>query len=188
MGVNSRRLGSDLDCSDRRRSGSEDQDLTQATAVACQAYARAARARQALMNSQTTGRTEMKTMMRATAEKFCFDDRDVAEDVTQAEARGDPEDGAGDVVEGEGAVAHVAGAGDKRHERANDGHEACYHDRLAAVLLEERVRLFEVLAVEQAVQAAALVVRGEHLRPERPADAVVDGVADDGRREEHASP
>ena len=94
----------------------------------------------------------------------------------------------GDVVEREGAVGHIAGAGNERHERADDGHESCYDDRLAAVLLEEGVRLLQMLAVEQAMQAAALIVRREDLRAERAADAVVDGVADDGRGDEQRSP
>ena len=141
-------------------------------------------ARRALMNSQTTGSTEMKMMRMRDGREILLHDRDVTEHIAEAEARRDPEEGAGDVVEGERAVGHVAGAGDKRHERPHDGHEARDDDRLAAVLLEEGVRLLQVLAVEQPVQATALVVRREHFRPERAADAVVDGVADDRRGDE----
>ena len=84
---------------------------------------------------------------------------DVAEDVAEAETRRHPQESAGDVVEREGAIAHVAGASDKRYERAHDWHKARDDDRLAAVLLEERMRLVEVIAIEQFVEEALIVVR-----------------------------
>ena len=79
-------------------------------------------------------------------------------------------------------VGHVARAGNERHERSHDRHEPRDDDGLAAVLLEERMRLLEVLAVEEPVQPAALIVRGEDPRPEAAADAVVDRIAEDRRR------
>jgi hypothetical protein len=49
---------------------------------------------------------------------------------------------------------HLRRARDERHERPHDRHEPAEDDRLAAVLLEERVRAIEVLAVHQPAERA----------------------------------
>ena len=97
-------------------------------------------------------------MPSATSVKLFSHDRHVAERVAGERADADPDDAAGHVVERERAVGHGAGAGDERHERADDRHEAAEDDGLAAVLLEERVRLRQVVAVEQTMPAAGAIV------------------------------
>ena len=49
------------------------------------------------------------------------------------------------------------------------------------MLLEEGVRLFEVLAVQQAMKQALVILRAEYTRPDIPADRVVDGVTGNRR-------
>ncbi len=44
-----------------------------------------------------------------------------------------PQERAAHVVGGKAGVGHAADAGHERRKRAHDGHEACQHDRLAAV-------------------------------------------------------
>jgi hypothetical protein len=74
-------------------------------------------------------------------------------------------------------VAHRADAGHEGGEGADDGDEAGDDDRLAAVLLVERVRLLQVLGVEEA-RFRVVEDLGAQPRPDR----VVDGVPQDGRR------
>ena len=64
-----------------------------------------------------------------------------AEEVAEAGDADGPEEPADDVVGEEGAVVHLADAGEDRRERAHDRHEAGEHDRLGAVLVEELVGL-----------------------------------------------
>src|SRR5262249_35766188 len=66
----------------------------------------------------------------------------------------------------------------ERHERADDRDEASEDHRLAAVLLEERVRAIEILLVQQAR------ARLKHTRSDETADAVVDRVAGEGGGDE----
>src|SRR6185369_3675847 len=58
---------------------------------------------------------------------------DLAHEVTEERHRRHPADASHDVEHREPAVAHLADARDDRRERANGGHEASEHDRLAAV-------------------------------------------------------
>ena len=80
-----------------------------------------------------------------------LDDRHVAEEHSRAHAQAHPPDRADEVVEDEASTAHLRRAGDKRHERAHDRHEAAEDDGLAAVVLEELVRPLQMLAIEQAM-------------------------------------
>ena len=87
------------------------------------------------------------------------------------------------VVGDERAVPHLADAGDDRGERAHDRHEPGEHDRLRAVLLEERVGLGDVLLLEQ-----ARVRPAEQRGPTLPAEPVADLVAEhrgDEQADEH---
>ena len=79
-------------------------------------------------------------------------------------------DRADDVVEDEGLPRHLRRAGDERHEGPHDRHEPAQDHRLAAVLLEERVRPLQVLAVQQPVRrrrcrSSAVNTRGPMQRP-----------------------
>ena len=65
---------------------------------------------------------------------------------------------------------HLRRAGHERHERAHDRHEAPEDHRLAAVLLEERVRARQMVAIQQPVRtgrdwSVALKTRGPISRP-----------------------
>ena len=78
-----------------------------------------------------------------------------------------------DVVGDEGAVAHLAHAGDDRGEGPHDRHEPGEEDRLRPVLLEEGVGLGDVRLLEE-----PRVLTGEQGRP----DAAAEDVARPGRR------
>jgi len=101
--------------------------------------------------------------------------RQVAEEIAGVAEQGDPGDGADHVVGGEAAVGHVAHAGDEGGEGAHDGHEAGEDDGLAAVSGVEGLGDLQMAAAED------LRVRvGEQPDAEEAADAVVDGVAENG--------
>jgi hypothetical protein len=73
--------------------------------------------------------------------RSCSDDRHVAEEHAGEQAQSHPRQRAPiDVVEHERRGRHLRRPGDERHERPDDRHEPAEDDRLAAVLLEERVR------------------------------------------------
>ena len=80
---------------------------------------------------------------------------------------GTPQDAADDVEDEERAVLHAADAGDDRRERPHDRHEAGQHEGLGAVLLEELVRLLDVLLLEQAGVGAPEERRARPSRPKR---------------------
>ena len=110
--------------------------------------------------------------------------RHVAERVARARAHAHPQQRARHVEEHELLRRHLGRAGHKRHEGADDGDEAAGDDGHAAVLLEEGVRLGEVIAVQQPVHQAGLVVGREHARAHEAPHRVVHRVAEDGRGDE----
>src|SRR5207247_2439596 len=60
-----------------------------------------------------------------------------AQQVAHPGHAGHPSHTAGDIVDEEAAVSHLADAGDDRRKGTNDGDEACDHDRLGAMALVE---------------------------------------------------
>jgi len=99
----------------------------------------------------------------------------LAEESADEGEQDDPADAAGDVVEGESGVGHLADAGDEGGEGSDDGDETGEDDGLAAVFFVELVGVGQVLLVQQ-----ARVFPREDLGAELVADGVVDGVAEDG--------
>src|SRR4051812_8240494 len=61
----------------------------------------------------------------------------------------DPADAADHIVRNEFAVIHTGNTGHHGREGAYDRHEACEHNRLAAVPFIKRMRLEEMLSVEE---------------------------------------
>jgi hypothetical protein len=106
------------------------------------------------------------------------DDRDVAEEEAGQHEQPDPENRSHHIVGEESAVAHRPDPGHERREGADDRNEPRQDDRLAAVLLVERVRAVEVLLLEKPD------VPLECPRADRGADPVVHRVAQDRRNGE----
>ena len=93
-----------------------------------------------LMISIAIGSSETATMPIVTSEKFCLTIGTLPNRQPGADAQADPRGRADQVVERERGGPHLRRAGHERHERPDDRHEPAEDDRLAAVLLEERVR------------------------------------------------
>ena len=74
----------------------------------------------------------------------------VAEEVAQHREADGPDERADDVVEEERPPRHLADAGQRRGEGPDDRHETGDHDRSRTVLLEERLRPFDVCLFEDA--------------------------------------
>src|SRR6185436_15060209 len=108
-------------------------------------------------------------------------DGHVAERVAGAHTQPNPQHAPDDVVDGEGPISHRSGAGHEGHEGPDDGHEPREHHREPAMTLEERMRVREMLLVEQPLPETASIVRGENPRTRDAAYLVVDGVADNRR-------
>src|SRR5689334_6542185 len=74
----------------------------------------------------------------------------LAEGVAEENHAPDPEKPAADVVDQVARIAHSRGPGDRRAERADDGHEAGENDGLASVLFVKLVGTFEMASFEKA--------------------------------------
>ncbi len=111
-----------------------------------------------------------------------LDDGYVAEEIAGTEDAPDPDQSADHVEGEEAAVVHRADACHEGGEGADDGNEAGDDDRLAAVTVEELLRLLQVVHVQPADVFAA-----EDLGAQDLAEVVVRGIAQDGGdAEEHA--
>src|SRR6476469_332308 len=99
------------------------------------------------------------------------------EGVAEEYGAGAPDHRARDVPgEDDAQVGEVGGTGDARGERAEDGGEAAEEDGLAAVAVEEVVRLLPALRPDAPADAGLAQERAEV-----PADLVADAVAERGR-------
>ena len=122
-----------------------------------------------MTNSNTTGSSETATIPIVTSEKFCLMIGTLPNSSPAPTHRPTQAAGAHQVVEPERRGRHAGGAGDEGHERADDRHEAPQDDRLAAVLLEERMRALEMFPIEQAMRNPGAILGAEHARAdERP--------------------
>ena len=97
-------------------------------------------------SSNTIGRTDTKTMPIVTSEKLFLTIGMLPKNQPAPRHKRDPGDGARPRCRATNdAGRHLRRAGHERHERPDDRHEPAEDDRLAAVLLEEGVRPFQVL-------------------------------------------
>ena len=101
------------------------------------------------MSSNTIGSTDTTTMPMVTSEKLSFTIGTLPNSKPAPRHRTTQATAPDDVVEGERRGRHLRRAGHERHERADDRHEPAEDDGLSAVLLEERVRAFQMLPVQQ---------------------------------------
>ncbi len=108
-------------------------------------------------------------------------ERDVPEEVARGEEQRHPSEGAEDVEQREPRPVHPAHARHEGRERADEREEPRERDRLAAVPLEELVRLLDVLRLDE----PAPLLRSDHSASELVADPVVHPVAENRRDEQH---
>ena len=73
--------------------------------------------------------------------EIVLDDRDVAEKITHTDQRDGPDAGAQTAVKLKAGHAHAGGTGYQWGKSSYDRHETSKHDRLAAVLFVEDLRL-----------------------------------------------
>jgi len=99
------------------------------------------------------------------------DKGDLTQEVAHERYTRSPPQGADEAVREESPAVHPADACDSCDEGAHHRHEAGQDDRFAAMLLEEGMRLVEVLALEQASPT------GVQRSTDRPTDLVAHDVA-----------
>src|ERR671911_1926123 len=100
-----------------------------------------------------------------------LDHVDLAQEVAEQRDADRPQEAADHVERDERAVVHARDTGDDRGERAHDRDEPGQDDRLGAVLVEEGVRLLDVLLLEEA-RVGAAEDRRARPAPEQVADLV----------------
>lgn len=100
---------------------------------------------------------------------------DIAEEKAREREGKDPGGSAGDIIEGEAAIAHFPDASDEGDESADNGNEAGEEDGLSAVFIVEELGFLEVFGIEEPGLAF-----GKDARTDPITDPIVCGIAEDG--------
>ena len=105
--------------------------------------------------------------------KVVFYKGHVAEEITGTDEKSNPGDGTNNVIHGEGAIMHVADAGNKRRKSTDDWYETRKENSFVAMFFVEFLSFFNVLWLNQAI------VPGNQLMAKFFANHIVAGIAED---------